>query len=354
MVFVFQFLIFLFKMFSFKNKIFLIAEAGVNHNGDIKLAQKLIDAAKKCGADAVKFQTFTAQKLVSAKAKKAGYQNKTTSKKESQLLMLKKLELDEREHRLLVDYCGKQEIIFMSTPFDEESADLLERLGMKIYKIPSGEITNFPLLTHIARKKKPVILSTGMSTLEEVKEAVEVIKASGNKALTVLHCVTEYPAPFDQINLRAMITLKNALQISVGFSDHTVGIDIPIAAAALGAQVIEKHLTLDRTLPGPDQKASLEPDEFKRMAEAIRRVEVALGDGKKIPAPCEKKYIPLVRKSVVALEDIPAGGRLTRLNVALKRPGTGIQPKDFEKVLGLLVKKDIQAEETITWGDLKN
>jgi N,N'-diacetyllegionaminate synthase len=336
-----------------KNKVLIIAEAGVNHNGKLSLATGLIDAAKDAGADFVKFQTFQADKLVSPKTSKAGYQKKTTSQSETQYEMIKKLELSVEDHKTLLKYCRKKGIQFLSTPFDEESADFLEKIGMKLFKIPSGEITNIPFLQHIARKKKPIILSTGMSTLAEVKQAVQTITKTGNRQLTLLHCVTEYPTPFDQVNLRAIETLKETFPFPVGFSDHTLGIEAAIAAVGMGATVIEKHVTLDRNLPGPDHKASLEPDELGLMVHTIRHIEQALDDGVKRPMPCEKKYINLVRKSVVAEKDIFKGERFDKNNVMIKRPGYGIQPKDFQSLLGKKAKRLIKKHSVVNWKDVQ-
>ena len=332
--------------------VYIIAEAGVNHNGSLDIAKKLVEEAKRAGANAVKFQTFRTEKLVSRFAGKAEYQRKTTAVEESQMEMIRKLELSESDHVDLMDLCRKRNIDFLSSPFDEESADLLDRLGVPAFKIPSGEITNHPFLEHIAGKKKPMILSTGMSSLEEVEEAVGVIFSTGNAALTLLHCVTEYPAPVEEINLRAMLTMKEAFGLPVGYSDHTPGIEIALAAVALGAEVIEKHFTLDRRMPGPDHKASLEPQELRDMFKAIRNVERALGDGKKVPAPCEVKNMAIARKSIVALKPIVAGEMIRRDKVGIKRPGHGIQPKDLAKIIGLKAKRKIGRDEVITWEDL--
>lgn len=334
-------------------KTLIIAEAGVNHNGSPDLARRLVDAAKKAGADAVKFQTFQAEKLASRTARKAAYQKKRTASGESQLEMLRALELNTKAHRMLLSHCKKAGITFLSSPFDEESADLLESLGVSLLKIPSGEITNLPFLRHVAGKKIPLILSTGMTTLGEVEEALETISSIAPIAVTLLHCVTEYPAPYEQVNLLAMETLRKAFRVPVGYSDHTPGIEVPIAAVALGAAVIEKHFTLDKNLPGPDHKASLDPDEFAQMVSAIRRVESALGDGIKRPADCERKNMAIARKSLVALRDIRPGERLTRDMVTVKRPGNGIPPRDLEKVLGLQVVKAVGADEVLTWDKLK-
>ena len=335
-----------------KHRTFIIAEAGVNHNGSIEIAKELIDKAKAAGADAIKFQTFKAEKLVSKTADKAAYQKKTTSKNESHYEMLRRLELDEEDHQELMNHCRKRKITFLSSPFDEASADLLERMGIRMFKIPSGELTNLPFLQHIAKKNKPIIMSTGMSTLEEVEEALDAIFHAGNKKVTLLHCVTEYPAPFKEVNLKAMLTLEKAFNLPVGYSDHTKGIEIAIAAVALGAKIIEKHFTLDKNMEGPDHRASIDPLELKQMIKAIRNVEASLGDGVKKPASCELKNINIARKSIVATRDIGKGEKITKAKVALKRPGNGIQPKDLGKILGHVTKRAIKADEVITWGKL--
>ncbi len=334
-------------------KTFIIAEAGVNHNGKISLAKRLIEAAKKAGADAVKFQTFTAERLVTASAAKADYQKRLTSKHESQLGMLKKLELSLADHQELIKHCRKNKIVFLSTPFDEENSDLLDGLGMKIFKIPSGEITNIAFLKHIAQKGKPMILSTGMSTLLEVRQAVKSIFSTGNKQLTLLHCVTDYPAPFAQLNLQAIVTLQKTFRLPVGFSDHSQGILIAPVAVALGATVIEKHLTLDRTLPGPDQQASVEPQEFKDLVEHIRLVEKALGNGQKVPAFCEAACRVVARKSLTAVVAIGKGERILSRHIVVKRPGTGILPMDLRKVIGRQAKQNIEKDETLTWAKIR-
>ena len=336
-----------------KGSTFVIAEAGVNHNGSLETAQRLIQHAARTGADAVKFQTFSADRLVGRSAAKAAYQKRTTGSRETQYSMLKRLEISPDDHQSLVGWCRDEGITFLSTPFDESSADLLEQLGVPLFKIGSGEITNLPFLRYVADKGKPVFLSTGMSTIAEVDDAVELFRSFPNAGLTLLHCVTEYPAPYEQINLRAMQSLAGAFGVPVGYSDHTPGIEIAIAAAALGACVIEKHFTLDRTLPGPDHSASLEPDEFHRMVAAIRNVEAALGDGRKRPAPCELANIPVARRSVVATEHLAPGDALSSDNVAIKRPGTGIPPKHLTEILGIRVHREIAPDEPITWQDLK-
>ncbi len=326
---------------------FIIAEAGVNHNGDASLAEKLVDAAAAAGADAVKFQTFRAEALVGAEAPLAEYQ-KSRSGGRSQYEMIKALELSEADHRRLIKRCAKAGIEFMSTPFDEASADLLARLGVKRLKIPSGEITNKRLLEHVARKGKPVILSTGMSTLAEVKRAVGWILKARKVPLTVLHCVTEYPAPAAQVNLRAMDALARELRLPVGYSDHTLGTEIAVASAARGATVLEKHLTLDRAMPGPDHAASLEPREFKAMCAAIRLVESALGDGIKRPAPCERKNIAVARRGVVAARDLERGRRLTNADLAVKRPVAGVPAERLASLLGKVLRKSLRRDQPLT------
>lgn len=341
------------KKFISNHKVFIIAEAGVNHNGRLALAKRLVDAAKRAGADAVKFQTFQAESLTTASAAKAGYQKRSVSDIETQRKMLKRLELDRAAHLALRKHCRKQGIMFMSTAFDEKSADLLAEMGMGIFKIPSGEITNLPFLKYVARKKKPLILSTGMATLVEVKEAVRTIFSTGNRNLTLLHCVTEYPAPVDVLNLKALLTLKKEFRLPVGLSDHSLGTLAAPIAVGLGAQVIEKHLTLDRRLPGPDHKASLEPKEFQEMVRNIRSTEQMLGDGRKKPSHNERKYIPLVRKSIVSARDIEKGQKITPADLVVKRPGTGIPPGDLRKVVGRKARRPIAADRLLEWRDLK-
>lgn len=322
---------------------FIVAEAGVNHNGDIKLAMRLIDIAVEAGADAVKFQTFKAEKVVSEKAPKAEYQKETTNPSESQLDMLRRLELSPEAHHELQAYCQEKGILFMSTPFDEESVDLLDELNVPVFKIGSGEITNWPFLEYIARKGKPIILSTGMSYLSEVDEAVRVIRSVGNDQLVLLHCVSNYPANPADANLHAMGTMATAFQVPVGYSDHTPGIEVALAAVALGAVVIEKHFTLDRTLPGPDHRASLEPDELRALVRGIHIVESALGDGRKRPAPSEANTAAAARRSLVAACDIPAGVVLTEDHIAIQRPGTGLPPSMRPFLVGLSARMDIPA-----------
>jgi N,N'-diacetyllegionaminate synthase len=331
------------------SKVFIIAEAGVNHNGSPELAKKLIDAAVESGADAVKFQTFKADKLVSKYAQKADYQKQTTSVEETQYEMIKKLELDENAHRVLINYCKDKEVMFLSTPFDHDSIDLLISFEMPIFKIPSGEITNLPYLRHIGSLGKEVILSTGMANLNEVQDALEVlIKAGTSKEkITVLHATTEYPCPIGEVNLRAMQTIKAAFGVKVGYSDHTQGIEVPIAAVAMGACVIEKHFTLDRTMEGPDHKASLEPDELKAMVQAIRHIEQALGDGVKRPSESEQKNISVARKSILASRPIKMGETFSDNNLIVKRPGNGISPMRWDEIVGHKATRNFSVDELI-------
>lgn len=329
------------------SKIFIIAEAGVNHNGNIETARQLVDVAVEAGADAVKFQTFKAENLVRRDARKADYQMETTDQAESQFDMLKKLELTSDMHEQLLKYCRQKGIMFLSTPFDIDSMHYLISLGVDIIKLPSGEITNYPLLREAGRTGKRVILSSGMSTLNEVSEAVQVLKSNGSSDITVLHCNTEYPTPYADVNLRAMLTLGEELNVPTGYSDHTQGIEIPIAAAAIGAVVIEKHFTLDKNMEGPDHKASLEPHELVAMIRAIRNIENALGDGRKEPSESEKRNIGIVRKSVVAKCDIEAGELFTEDNLTTKRPGTGMSPMQWDQVIGQRAKRKFQADELV-------
>lgn len=329
------------------SRIFIIAEAGVNHNGDLQTAKKLVDEAAKAGADAVKFQTFKAEALVSRDAKKADYQMETTKQSESQYDMLKKLELTPDMHEQLIAYCREKHIMFLSTPFDLESLHYLVGCGVEIIKVPSGEVTNYPYLREVGRTGKRVIISSGMSTLEEIKEAVEVLRGNGSTDITVLHCNTEYPTPYQDVNLRAMVTLGETLETAAGYSDHTQGIEVPVAAAALGAAVIEKHFTLDRNMEGPDHKASLEPKELQAMVEAVRNIEAALGDGKKRPSESEKKNIEIARKSIVARCPIRAGELFTEDNLTTKRPGSGISPMRWNEIVGKTAVRDFAEDELI-------
>ena len=332
-------------------KTYIIAEAGVNHNGSLELAKKLIDIAAEAGADAVKFQTFKAEKVVSRYAPKAEYQKKTTTADESQLEMIKKLELDEVAHEELLACCRSRNIQFLSTPFDLESIDLLNKLGLEIFKIPSGEITNLPYLQKIGALKKEIILSTGMADLGEIEDALDVFMEAGTELenITVLHCNTEYPTPMDDVNLRAMLTIAEAFGVRVGYSDHTLGIEVPIAAVALGASIIEKHFTLDKNMKGPDHKASLEPAEIKEMVRAIRNIEKALGGRIKKPSPSELKNKPIARKSIVAARDIKKGDVLTEKNITVKRPGNDISPMRWDEVIGRKANKNYREDEGISW-----
>ena len=334
-------------------KTFIIAEAGVNHNGSIEIAKKLIEAAKSSGADAIKFQSFKAEKLVTKSASKAHYQKNETSPDETQFEMIKKLELSDKDFFELSNYAKKRKIQFLSSPFDEESADLLEQIGISIFKIPSGEINNLSFLEHIAKKNRKIILSTGMASLGEIEDAVKSIHSTGNKNLVLLHCTTAYPAPYNEINLNAIKTLRDVFKIPVGYSDHTIGIEIALAAVALGAEVIEKHFTLDRNMKGPDQKASLEPDEFSKMVISIRNIKESLGDGIKSPTFSEIKNIHIVRKSIVLSQNIKRGGRLNFKNTSIKRPGTGIEPKMLKFLIGMKVNKNLPKDTILRWDDLK-
>ena len=328
---------------------FIIAEAGVNHNGDVNLAKRLIDAAVESGADAVKFQTFHTDKVVTCTAEKADYQKNTTPSDESQYDMIKKLEMPDDVFFELSDYAKKREIIFLSTPFDDESVDLLDRIDVPAFKIPSGEITNFPLLKKIAEKKRTIILSTGMATLGEVEDAFCYLKKCGAEEIILLHCTTSYPASINSVNLRSMETLRCAFQVPVGYSDHTEGITISIAAVAMGACVLEKHFTLDRTLPGPDHKASLEPHELRAMVKAIRDVESARGSGIKMPNEDEDAINKVARRSIVAQCDINIGDKLTESKLAIKRPGTGIEPRLFESIVNKKARIRIPKDQVIMW-----
>ena len=327
----------------------IIAEAGVNHNGDLALARQLIDVAAVAGADLVKFQTFTADRLATRAAQKADYQNRTTTSTESQHEMLSRLELTDAMHHELIAHCATRKIDFFSTGFDIESVDLLVRHGQNHFKIPSGEITNLPYLRHIGRLGKSVILSTGMANLGEIEAAIDALEAAGTPRamLTVLHCTTEYPTPMAEVNLRAMLSIHAAFGVAVGYSDHTQGIEVAIAAVAMGATVIEKHFTLDRNLPGPDHKASLEPAELNAMVAAIRNIEVALGDGIKRLTTSEARNRPVVRKSLVASRAIKSGALFTAENITAKRPATGISPMRWDEVIGKTALRDFGPDELI-------
>ena len=327
----------------------IIAEAGVNHNGDLNMALRLIDTAADAGADMVKFQTFSADRLVTARARKADYQTRNTGAGESQQGMLKRLELTRAMHETLIARCASRGIGFFSSAFDMESIDLLVDLGADRFKIPSGEITNLPYLRRIGSYGKPVILSTGMATVDEIRDALQALETAGTPRdrVTVLHCSTEYPTPMEEVNLRAMLAIRAAFGVEVGYSDHTSGIEVAIAAVALGATVIEKHFTLDRQLPGPDHAASLEPAELKAMVQAIRKIERALGDGIKRPTPSELRNRPIVRKSLVAARPIRAGELFDEANVVAKRPATGYSPMRWDEVMGRAAPRDFAADELI-------
>jgi N-acetylneuraminate synthase len=328
---------------------FLIAEAGVNHNGDLDLARRLVDAAAEAGADAVKFQTFRAERLVTPDAPKAEYQRDRTADNGSQLDMLRQLELSPEAHRVVLERCRQRGVMFLSTPFEEESANFLDALGVCAFKIPSGEVTNLPFLEHVARKGKPLIVSTGMCRLGEVESAVDAIRACGNDGLVLLHCVSNYPAAPEDANLRAMHTLGAAFGVPVGYSDHTEGVDVPLAAVALGACVLEKHFTLDRSLPGPDHAASAEPDELTALFRGVRRVEAALGHGHKTPVASETATANVARKSLVAAVDISCGSVLTPDLIAIRRPGTGLPPALREQLVGRTAREDIPAGTLLRW-----
>ncbi|MDO5563502.1 MAG: N-acetylneuraminate synthase [Synergistaceae bacterium] len=327
--------------------ILIIAEAGVNHNGDVKIAKRLIDEAKRCGAGIVKFQTGNLSSVVSKTAQKADYQKRQTGSDETQYEMIKKLLLSREEFICLSRYCKDVGITFLSTPFDIESIHFLNTLDMPFWKIPSGEITNLPYLIEIAKTGKEIVLSTGMSTIEEIAAAIDVLNNHGAGAISLLHCTTEYPAPIADVNLKAMETMRKAFNLPVGYSDHTQGIEIPIAAAAMGAAIIEKHFTLDRNMNGPDHKASLEPDELQQMIRVIRNVELATGNGDKRPVPSEIKNIAIARKSIIAKRDIAKGETFSEDNITTKRPGNGINPMRWFEVLGQRAIRDFAEDELI-------
>jgi N,N'-diacetyllegionaminate synthase len=332
-----------------QNQVLIIAEAGVNHNGSLETAKQLVDVASEAGADMVKFQTFSADRMVTISANKAEYQNQTTDASESQHSMIQKLELSREMHEDLIAYCKKCKIEFFSTGFDSQSINMLVELGLDLFKIPSGEITNLPYLRHVGKHGKPVILSTGMANMGEIETALDVLETSGTprNQITVLHCNTEYPTPMEDVNLKAMLSIRDAFGVKIGYSDHTLGTEVSIAAMAMGATVIEKHFTLDRALPGPDHRASLEPDELKAMVKAIRNIEIALGDGIKRPSASEAKNKPIARKSLVATTAIRSGERFTKANLTVKRPGTGISPMLWDEVLGRTATREFAPDELI-------
>lgn len=330
-------------------QVLIIAEAGVNHNGSLEIAKRLIDCAADAGVDIIKFQTFNSKNLVSKSARMAEYQQKNTGHDESQYAMLKKLELSVEDHLELIQHCDKRGIRFFSTAFDLESIDFLHTLQMGLWKIPSGEITNYPYLKKIAAFHEPVILSTGMCNLEDIEASLDVLLKEGCKKqdITILHCNTEYPTPYSDVNLRAMLEIENKFGTKVGYSDHTNGIEVPIAAVAMGASVIEKHFTLDRNMEGPDHKASLEPNELKKMVESIRNIEAALGSGHKTVSSSEKKNIEIARKSIVAARNITKGETLSEENLTVKRPGNGISPMRWNEVVGTIAVRDFSEDEVI-------
>lgn len=333
-----------------RDKVLIIAEAGVNHNGSLEIAKRLVDEASSAGVDIIKFQTFKAEKLVSKSAKQADYQKKNIGKREeSQYAMLKKLELSNEQHEELIAYCNLKNIRFFSTAFDMDSIDYLHSLKLGLWKIPSGEITNYPYLKKIASYKEPIILSTGMCELTDIENAINVLVTNGvsKDTITVLHCNTEYPTPMEDVNLKAMLEIKEKFGVKIGYSDHTEGIEVPIAAVALGATVIEKHFTLDKNMEGPDHKASLEPSELKAMVKSIRNIEQALGTGHKTISESERKNIEIARKSIVAAKDIKEGEIFTEENLTIKRPGNGISPMEWENIIGKVAKRDFQEEELI-------
>jgi N,N'-diacetyllegionaminate synthase len=336
-------------------RVIIIAEAGVNHNGSLSVAKKLIDVAKEAGADIVKFQTFNTEKLVTRTAPKAAYQKKTTGAKESQFEMLKKLELSPDVHKILLSYCRRKKIKFLSTPFDLDSIDLLLSLGIDTFKIPSGELNNLPYLEKIGKQNKKIIMSTGMADLKEVEDNLNVLIRSGTKKenITLLHCHSEYPTQMKDVNLRAMLTLKEKFGVAVGYSDHTEGIEVPIAAVALGATVIEKHFTLDKKMKGPDHKASLNPDELKAMIKAIRNIEQALGDGIKKPSEREIQNRKVARKSIHIARNLPAGTILSEEHLIMKRPEAGgISPMEMNNVIGKKLLKDKKTDEQLKWSEI--
>jgi len=332
------------RLIGKKQPVFIIAEAGVNHNGELKLAKKLIDVAVKAGVDAVKFQTAKAKDVVTKNAGIADYAKKNIKKNISQHEMIKNLELEYKDFKVLKKYCDKKKIVFLSTPHSFDAIDFLDDL-VPAFKFGSGDITNFPALKHAAKKKKPIILGTGMSTLKEVKEAIKTIRSAGNNQIAVLHCTTSYPCPVEDVNLNAMVTMQQKLDCLVGYSDHTLGLTVPIMATCLGATIIEKHFTLDRNLPGPDHKASLTPDELKEMVTEIKDAEKALGKFDKKPTSAEKKIMKLVRKSLIANKDIIKGTKIDESMVIIKRPGTGMPPADLSKIIVKKAKRNISKDE---------
>ena len=328
--------------------VYIIAEAGVNHNGSLETALRLVDEAKKAGVDCVKFQTFKTENLVSCYAKKADYQLLTTGNdSQFQQEMLKKLELSYDSFRVLKAYCDKKGICFLSTPFDADSIDFLNSIDMPFWKIPSGEVTNLPYLRMLAKTKKPVVMSTGMCNMGEIEAAITFLRGNGTEKISLLHCNSDYPTPFEDVNLNAMLTMKSKFGLDVGYSDHTQGIEVPIAAVALGATIIEKHFTLNREMEGPDHRASLEPKELALMVQSIRHIEQALGNGEKTPSPSERRNIEIIRKSIVARKHIKRGDYLTEENLTVKRPSSGISPMLWDEVVGTIAKRDFEEDELI-------
>lgn len=327
--------------------VFVIAEAGDNHNGSFELALKLVDAAVEAGADCVKFQTFVTEEVISIKAEKAAYQKDNTGNAETQYDMVKKLELSFDQFRKIKKYCEEKKILFLSTPFDIPSIDFLNEIDIPFWKLPSGEITNLPYLIEIAKTHKDIVMSTGMANLKEIETTLDILKKYGAGKVTLLHCNTEYPTPMRDVNLNAMLTLKKEFGVSVGYSDHTKGMEVPIAAVALGATVIEKHLTLDCNMEGPDHKASMEPDDFKKMVSCIRNIEIAMGNGEKVPSVSETPNIEIARKSIVARRKITQGEFFTEENLAVKRPGNGLSPMKWFEVLGKTAANDFEKDELI-------
>jgi len=338
------------KIIGKNHPCFIIAEAGVNHNGKFKLAKKMVDVAAQAGVDAIKFQFFEADKVVTSDAEMAAYQKENLQLDNSQVEMLRKLELNENHHKRLKEYAEQKGLIFLSTPHSgKDAVDALERIEIAAYKIGSGDLTNKPLLEYVAKTKKPIILSTGMATMPEIKKAMGWIKKAGNNKIIVLHCTTNYPCPYDEVNMNAMKTMMKELNCLVGYSDHTMGTEIPILARAMGACVIEKHFTLSRNMEGPDHKASIEPDELKYMVKSIRNIEKAFGSGEKKPNKSEEKIKFLVRKSVIAARNIKKGKKIEPDDIIIKRPGIGIQPEEYNKVIGKKTKGDIKKDELISW-----
>ena len=335
------------------NKTLIIAEAGVNHNGNVHTAMQMIDKAKECGCDCIKFQTYKTGQLVTKAAPKADYQVVNTKNEDSQYAMLQNLELSYDDFFQLKQHCSETGIDFMSTPFDRESVDLLQALGVSVYKMSSGDITNKPLLEYVAEKQKPIILSTGMCTMQEVHEAVDWVENKGNHQITLLHCTSNYPAPYEEVNMKAMLTMKQEFDYNIGYSDHTEGIIIPIMAVAMGAMIIEKHFTLDKCMEGPDHKASLDVGELKDMVQAIRTIERAMGDGRKIPVASELSTRIAARKSIVLNHAMSEGTVLKAADISVKRPGTGIPPKYIGQIVGKALCRDMAEEEVLNFDDLR-